>query len=234
MDSKAKEFGKYLKNLRKKKGLTLVQLKEATSMSQPYLSQMENGLKGIPSPETLKKLEAPLGVSHFELMVRAGHLKQEITDIKTTLKNFKQNFLGNQDNFVIGEIRLVILRLVHEIQPKNSDEEKKIREFLKKFDSFIEHNDITSDELLSLLPEEKEDPYIHEASNIRLLISAIDSIREREATVAALSNQLEASKDLLSYIEEPGISINGHDLTEEDRKQALDMLKILFRKYIDV
>ncbi|MFC8688760.1 helix-turn-helix domain-containing protein [Brevibacillus porteri] len=70
----ATEFGAYLKKLRKAKGLTLTQLGELIGYSNPYLSQIENGQKGIPSPEILKKLSGPLGVQHEVLMINAGHL----------------------------------------------------------------------------------------------------------------------------------------------------------------
>ncbi|WP_063795544.1 helix-turn-helix domain-containing protein [Paenibacillus sp. Soil750] len=69
----AHNFGKYLKEQRKIRGLTLVALGKATDLSQPYLSQIENGKKGTPSPEILKKLEGPLGISYEELMFKAGY-----------------------------------------------------------------------------------------------------------------------------------------------------------------
>ncbi|WP_158289463.1 helix-turn-helix domain-containing protein [Paenibacillus flagellatus] len=68
------EFGSYLRSLREKKGLTLSKIAQLSGVSHPYLSQIENGkVKGVPSPEILKKLAEPLGVSHAELMVEAGH-----------------------------------------------------------------------------------------------------------------------------------------------------------------
>lgn len=70
----ANEFGNYLRSLRNAKGLTLTQLGNLIGYSNPYLSQIENGLKGIPAPELLKKLSGPLGVTYEELMVLAGHL----------------------------------------------------------------------------------------------------------------------------------------------------------------
>lgn len=80
MDAKeldTKEFGQYLKSLRNEKGLSLTQLGDLIGYSNPYLSQIENGRKGIPSPDTLRKLAGPLDVSHPELMVKAGHVKYE-------------------------------------------------------------------------------------------------------------------------------------------------------------
>ncbi len=72
----AKEFGEKLKEYRLSAGLTLTQLGDMIDYSNPYLSQIENGKKGIPSPELLKKLSQPLGISYNELMFRAGHFNE--------------------------------------------------------------------------------------------------------------------------------------------------------------
>jgi HTH-type transcriptional regulator, competence development regulator len=73
--SDPKQLGEYLRKQRKKKGLTLVELSEKSGVSQPYLSQIENGKGGIPSPEILFKLTKPLGLTHAHLMIKAGHIQ---------------------------------------------------------------------------------------------------------------------------------------------------------------
>lgn len=70
---KAKEFGDFLKKLRKEKNITLKDLEENTSYSNSYLSQIENGHKGIPNPETLKKIAKGLNVHERQLMDKAGY-----------------------------------------------------------------------------------------------------------------------------------------------------------------
>ncbi len=71
------EFGQYLKSLRKAKGLTLIQLGESIGFSNPYLSQIENGHKGIPSPDLLKKLAPHLGTQYSELLFNAGYVSMD-------------------------------------------------------------------------------------------------------------------------------------------------------------
>lgn len=71
------EFGDYLRKLRKQKKLTMEQIAKATELSQPYISQIENGKKGIPSPEILFKLSKPLEVLHSHLMFKAGYIKDD-------------------------------------------------------------------------------------------------------------------------------------------------------------
>lgn len=70
----AKEFGSYLRQLRNKKNLTLTELGDLIGYSNPYLSQIETGKKGIPSPDILKKLSVSLEVDYGTLMYKAGYL----------------------------------------------------------------------------------------------------------------------------------------------------------------
>ncbi|WP_185973860.1 helix-turn-helix domain-containing protein [Brevibacillus sp. LEMMJ03] len=67
------EFGQYLRSLRKKRGLTIRQLEDVSGVSNSYISQIEKGEK-LPSPDILRKLHEHLGVSHGELMIKAGHI----------------------------------------------------------------------------------------------------------------------------------------------------------------
>lgn len=70
-----KEFGEYVRKLRKSAKLTLKNLSILSGVSHPYLSQIENGVKPRPpSPDILNKIAPYLGVSHLELMYEAGHL----------------------------------------------------------------------------------------------------------------------------------------------------------------
>ncbi|WGV58381.1 helix-turn-helix domain-containing protein [Brevibacillus brevis] len=70
-----KEFGQYLRELRKIKGLSTHELAVLSGVSQSYISHVESGRKkGVPGPDVLKKLSGPLGTQHEELMIKAGHL----------------------------------------------------------------------------------------------------------------------------------------------------------------
>jgi transcriptional regulator with XRE-family HTH domain len=71
------EFKEYLKQLRDAKQLSLRKLDSLSGVSHVYLSQIENGNRGVPSPDVLKKLAAPLGVSYKELMTAAGYWGRE-------------------------------------------------------------------------------------------------------------------------------------------------------------
>ncbi|MEV2287308.1 helix-turn-helix transcriptional regulator [Paenibacillus larvae] len=78
MSSDVKEFGSYLRKLRKKQGLSTRSLAELSGVSQSYISHVEIGRKpSVPSPEILDKLATALGVPYRTLMRKAGYLDDE-------------------------------------------------------------------------------------------------------------------------------------------------------------
>lgn len=70
-------FGVYLRMLRKEKDITLRQLGKHSKVSHGYLSQVERGERGTPSPDILERLAGPLGISYEKIMREAGYLKTE-------------------------------------------------------------------------------------------------------------------------------------------------------------
>lgn len=71
-------LGEYLREQRQAASLSLRQLSELAGVSNPYLSQIERGLKR-PSAEILQQLAKGLEVSAESLYVRAGILDAEHT-----------------------------------------------------------------------------------------------------------------------------------------------------------
>ena len=70
-------LGDYLREQRQSARLSLRQLSELAGVSNPYLSQIERGLKR-PSAEILQQLAKGLEVSAESLYVRAGILDAEV------------------------------------------------------------------------------------------------------------------------------------------------------------
>ncbi len=67
------DLGAYLREQRREARLSLRQLAEQAGVSNPYLSQIERGLRR-PSAEVLKELAKALRISAETLYVRAGIL----------------------------------------------------------------------------------------------------------------------------------------------------------------
>ena len=70
------ELGALLGDLRAAKGLSLREVEEATgkTVSNPYLSQLENGKIQRPSPNVLHSLSGVYAVPYEALMEKAGYL----------------------------------------------------------------------------------------------------------------------------------------------------------------
>lgn len=105
-------FGIYLKQLREKKNLTLRNVETQSEVSDSYLSQIETGQRGIPHPNTLKKLAPVYDVSYEHLMREAGYLE----DI-------------NSDEF----LREILPKTYEILQEVNYDNDEKIANMIKVF-----------------------------------------------------------------------------------------------------
>jgi transcriptional regulator with XRE-family HTH domain len=75
-------LGEYLREQRVSAQLTLRQLAEQAGVSNPYLSQIERGLRR-PSAEVLQQLAKALRISAETLYVRAGILNAEDGEVRS-------------------------------------------------------------------------------------------------------------------------------------------------------
>ncbi len=79
-------FGQFLKSLREKKGVSLIDVEKATGISNAYLSQLETGSRRrLPTPERLRLLGDFYNVSAKELLEKAGYY--EAGEVKETFKD---------------------------------------------------------------------------------------------------------------------------------------------------
>jgi transcriptional regulator with XRE-family HTH domain len=72
-DTQMEAFGAFIRSQRKLANLTLRQLAELTSLSNPYLSELERGMHQ-PSVRVLRQLSDALNVSAEMLLAEAGLL----------------------------------------------------------------------------------------------------------------------------------------------------------------
>ena len=75
-------LGDYLREQRESAGLSLRKLAEQTGVSNPYLSQIERGLRR-PSAEVLQQLAKALRISAETLYVRAGILDPNDAEVRS-------------------------------------------------------------------------------------------------------------------------------------------------------
>ncbi len=74
-DAQMEAFGAFVRSQRKLANLTLRQLAELTSLSNPYLSELERGMHQ-PSVRVLKQLADALNVSAEMLLAEAGLIRR--------------------------------------------------------------------------------------------------------------------------------------------------------------
>lgn len=133
-----KRFGAYLKKLRKDNGLTIRELEKQSGVSNAYLSQLENGKRGIPTPDILMKIHEPLGVGYDELMEKAGYIssttKNELLpetiqtmntfgDLVELISNATKMFLKSirdEDGFLTKEFKEFMFKDFLELYPDMS------------------------------------------------------------------------------------------------------------------
>lgn len=125
------EFGVYLKKLIEKRGYSYRQLAMIADIDHTYISKIVNGKMGPPSPEILKKLWRPLGVSYEDLMKAAGHLPE---NTKSALKVAEEATPYGDDPAVQKLMNRITTHL--RTDPNMSDKEKEMiledtAEFLK-------------------------------------------------------------------------------------------------------
>ena len=79
LDSRLRDLGEFIRDQRRTARLSLRKLSELAGISNPYLSQIERGLRK-PSAEILQAIARALRISSETLYVRAGFLEERETD----------------------------------------------------------------------------------------------------------------------------------------------------------
>ena len=87
MASRVGSIGEYIREQRQRAKVSLRQLAEVTGVSNPYLSQIERGLRK-PSAEILQQIAKGLRISAEALYVQAGILdeREADTDVQAAIR----------------------------------------------------------------------------------------------------------------------------------------------------
>ena len=95
-EAQREALGAFIREQRKRANLSLRQLAELTSLSNPYLSQVERGLHQ-PSVRVLKALSGALNVSAETLMAQAGLIDAIAGDATAATDTDAQHAPGTED-----------------------------------------------------------------------------------------------------------------------------------------
>lgn len=97
-------IGRYVRQLRRARGLTLTQLAALAELSQPFLSQLERGL-ARPSMASLSRIAYALGSSQLEIIAGAVELDDPAPGPAPTLVRAEE---GSHGRYGLGEARLLV------------------------------------------------------------------------------------------------------------------------------
>jgi transcriptional regulator with XRE-family HTH domain len=97
-------MGSYVRQLRRARGLTLVQLADLVGLSQPFLSQVERG-QARPSMASLSRIARALGSSQVELVAGAAGLSRSASEEGYSLVRAGQ---GDRGPYGLGEAQLLV------------------------------------------------------------------------------------------------------------------------------
>jgi transcriptional regulator with XRE-family HTH domain len=64
-----------MKQLREQQGFSINQLAEAAGISNSQISRIENGVRGVPKPATIRKIADALAVPYTDMMKQAGYIE---------------------------------------------------------------------------------------------------------------------------------------------------------------
>lgn len=99
-------LGAVIRAQRKLANLSLRQLAELTSLSNPYLSQLERGLHE-PSVRVLTAVADALGLSAEQLMAQAGLIDSPADDVETAI-NAESRLTPEQKSALIAVYRSML------------------------------------------------------------------------------------------------------------------------------
>jgi transcriptional regulator with XRE-family HTH domain len=100
---KVGSLGDYLREQRRNAQLSLRQLAEAAGVSNPYLSQIERGLRR-PSAEILQQIAKGLRISAETLYVRAGILDERDGGLEVTAAILADGSINERQKHVLIDI----------------------------------------------------------------------------------------------------------------------------------
>lgn len=224
-------FGQYLKKLRKEQKITLHELGRRVGITHSYISQIENGKKGIPSPHLIKSFSDELGVPYFDLLLEAGYIDEEIYEVNQLNRNLvKRHFSQSFPNSNTHSNMLLLEQLINYYQRNKKNE---------LFQIGNEHGRSILDFMNSELCLDYNETIIETFDALSNFINTYDfseTLMQRNLLVESVVNStLEViGLDILynwsieDFVKLKFSKLNQQTLSDDDRSRILDMLKLMF------
>ena len=116
LESRLSDLGEFIRDQRRTARLSLRKLSELAGISNPYLSQIERGLRK-PSAEILQAIARALRISSETLYVRAGFLEERETD---------EDLVGDilRDRTITESQKQALVEIYRSFQREQTEEEE--------------------------------------------------------------------------------------------------------------
>jgi len=210
----AKSFGGYLRNLRKKQELTLEYLADIIGVTKGYLSNIENGRRGVPSPEILNKLAGPLGESPLNLMIKAGHINNE-SDYNPRLAVLAKAQLDHIQRWLVEDGIFFAWSNIDSYLKKNNITSFTEENLLQKLEEYINSGSCNN-------VEQAEEDLIYSE-----ILKTLYSVSKNEE--AGNHNLYATIKNAHTSIKNPSpLKYKDHRVTDHDRELIIIFLDALF------
>ena len=120
LEARMRELGEFIREQRRVGHLSLRKLSEMAGISNPYLSQIERGLRK-PSAEILQQLARALEISSETLYVRAGILdaRDGNSDLISEIR---------RDPFINEDQKKTLIRIYESFRHENGDDGVEVAE----------------------------------------------------------------------------------------------------------
>ena len=143
------EFGVFLKECRKEKGISIRKLAANCGLSASYLSYLERGIHGPPSIDVTEKLAEELGVSMDTMLAKAGHLDPELSKIIMGLPDESKSAIRDSDSEfplreILGGLGLGFFMLALNDSDLQEFTKESSKEIFEQLISFFENDEIKS------------------------------------------------------------------------------------------
>ncbi|WP_289138187.1 helix-turn-helix domain-containing protein [uncultured Brevibacillus sp.] len=216
-----KEFGKFIRGIRKQRGLTTSELAKKSGISQSYISQIETGNRPIPTDEVLLNLSQALKIDYAEMLDKAG---RKTSAFDSHIRSFVHLLIGDREKDFYFPIKNAFERRVGNL--------------------FAKHDIVTSKKVTIGSGSEPMDQFdianqyaemILDNDNVQFKWDVLQELQDIAHEYHIRFNpayEFETNQprpiELAEVIENASIIYRGHPLTDDDKKLILDMLSRIY------
>jgi len=220
-----KEFGRFIRGIRKQRGLTTSELAKKSGISQSYISQIETGNRPIPTDEVLLKLSQALKIDYAEMLDKAG---RKTSAFDSQIRSFVHLLIGDREKDFYYPIK--------------NDFERRVG------DLFAKHEIVTSKKVTLVSGPEPIDQFdianqfadmILDNDNVHFKWDVLQELQDiaheyhiRFNPAYEVGTKQPRPIELTEIIENVSITYHGHTVTDQDKQLITAYLDALFRDRI--